>query len=63
MIHDKQREIIHLQNALKINELDYLTKREDCNFNGYSIPIAFLIDKYEGKLSQEDADLERIRLI
>ena len=64
MIIDKLREIMQLQNNIKLDDLEYTAKREKhYNFCKYSLSIVFLRDIHEGNLSLEDADKEQSQLV
>ena len=57
-IVDKLKEIIKLEE--KTNDLYYKSSPwKTCNFNEYSLPIAFLRHINEGYLSLEDGDNEQ----
>ena len=59
LIIDGPKEIIQLQNNVKLDDLEYTPKRGKCdNCSRYSLPIVFLRDMHEGNLSLEDAQKE-----
>ena len=63
LIIDKLKEIIHLQNNIKLHDLEYTAKRgKRYCFTKYSLPIVFLKDIREGNLLLEDPDKEQIIL-
>ena len=60
LVRVKLKEIVHLQDIIKTDELHYKSKRRNVyNLNKYSLPIVFLIDIHEGHLSLEDTDDEQ----
>ena len=62
--HYKLKEIEQLQNNIKLEDLDYTTKRgKKYGFSKYSLAIAFSRDLYEGNLSLEDAHKEQSDLV
>ena len=57
LIKDNVKEIIQLQNKIKLGNQEYTTKKEKhYNFSKYSLPTVFLRDIYEEHLSLEDVD-------
>ena len=57
LIKDNVKEIIQLQNKIKLENQEYTTKKEKhYNFSKYSLPSVFLRDIYEEHLSLEDGD-------
>ena len=51
------KEIIRLQDTIKLNELDYKLKRvTNDNFSKYSSPIDFLRHVFKKKLTLDQAD-------
>ena len=63
MIVDKLKEIMQLQNNIKLDDLEYPTKRgKRYNFRRYSLHVVPLRDIHKGNLSLEDADKEQIQL-
>ena len=57
LIKDNVKEIIQLQNKIKLGNQEYTTKKEKhYNFSKYSLPTVFLRDIYEEHLSLEDGD-------
>ena len=46
LIKDRLKEIIELENSIKINDLNYLSAKKNYNFSNYSVPIVFLRDLY-----------------
>ena len=63
LIINKLKEIMQLQNNIKLDDLEYATKRrKNYNFSRYSLTIVFLKDIHEINLSLEYADEEKIQL-
>ena len=63
LIIDKLKEIKQLRNNIKLDDLEYTTKRgKNDGFSKYSLPI-FLKDIYEENLSIEDAGKEQRNLL
>ena len=58
LIKDK-KEIIEIQNSIEINYLNYFPAKWNYNFSNYLLPIVFLRDLYEKKLSKNDDDEEK----
>ena len=57
LIIDKLKPIMQLQSNIKLDDLEYATKRgKRYNFSRCSLPIVFLRDIQGGNLSLEDAD-------
>ena len=57
LIKDNVKEIIQLQNKIKLGNQEYTTKKEKhYNFSKYSLPTVFLRDIYEEHLSLEDVN-------
>ena len=63
LIIDIVKEIVPLQNNIKLDDLEYTTKRgKRYDFSRYPLPIAFLRDIPKGNLSIKDADKEQIQI-
>ena len=57
LIIDKLKEIMWLQNNIKLDDLEYTTKRgKRYNFSRYFLPIICLRDIPEGNLSLSDGN-------
>ena len=63
VITDKLKEIVQLQNKIKLDDLEYTTKRrKHYNFSRYTLPITFLRDMHEGNFSLKEVDEEQIQI-
>ena len=63
LITDKLKEIVQLQNKIKLDDLEYTTKRRKLyNFSRYTLPITFLRDMHEGNFSLKEVDEEQIQI-
>lgn len=68
MINDlivfKLKETIQLQEIIESNELDYTSKRKKAyNLSKYALPIVFLREVYERKLTLQEFDSEQSKLV
>ena len=63
LIIDIVKEIVPLQNNIRLDDLEYTTKRgKRYDFSRYPLPIVFLRDIPKGNLSIKDADKEQIQI-
>ena len=62
MIIDKLKVIIHLQNNIKLGDLEYTAKRRKHSFSKHALHISFLRDIHQENSSIEDADTEKSQL-
>ena len=56
LIKDRLREIIELQNSVAIYDLNYSSKKKNYSLSNNSLPVVFLRDIYEKRLSKNNAD-------
>ena len=63
LIIDRIEEIMQLQNNIKLDKLEYKSKRGKCfGFSDYSLPVNLLRDIQERNLSLEVGNKEQIQL-
>ena len=63
LIIDIVKEIVPLQNNIRLDDLEYTTKRgKRYDFSRYPLPIVFLRDIPKGNLSIKNADKEQIQI-
>ena len=63
LIIDIVKEIVPLQNNIRLYDLEYTTKRgKRYDFSRYPLPIVFLRDIPKGNLSIKNADKEQIQI-
>ena len=53
LIKDRIKEIIYLQNSIKLNDLDYSPTKVNHNFSNYSLRTVLLIDMHQGNIKQK----------
>ena len=53
LIKDRIKEIIYLQNSIKLNDLDYSPTKGNHNFSNYSLRTVLLIDMHQGNIKQK----------
>ena len=63
LIIDKLKEIMQLHINIKLDNLEYTSKKGKCyNFNRHFLPIVFLRDIHKGNLSLENSDEQKLQL-
>ena len=64
LIIDKLKEIMQFQNKIRLDDLEYTTKRRKCyNFSRCSLPIVFLRNKHKINLPLKNVDEEQIQIV
>ena len=63
MIIDKLKEIMQLQNNIKLDNVEYTAKKRNVIILASALYLLFLGDIHEGHLSLKDADEKQIQLV
>ena len=63
MVIDKLKEIIQLQNNIKLGNVEYTAKKRNAIILANALYLLFLGDMHEGHLSLKDADEKQIQLV